>query len=50
MVLIFDGNPELGTLMWIDLGYKIFLRHLFRSKAVTTSYKTGFPSLVRNVL
>ena len=35
MVLIWDGNSEIGAHTWRNLGYFIRLRHLFRSRAVT---------------
>ena len=35
MVLILDGNSEIGTQVWSDFGYSICLRHLFRPGTVT---------------
>ena len=53
MVLILDGNTEIGTHVWSNLGYLIWLRILFRSRAVTAvnlrgkkSEKPDFPSYV----
>ena len=34
MVLILDGNSEIGAHVWSEIGAKICLRHLFRSTAV----------------
>ena len=38
MVLISDGNPEIGVHMQSDLGYLICLRHLFISRAGTNIF------------
>jgi len=35
MVLILNGNSEIGADVWIDLGYLICPRHLFKLRAVT---------------
>ena len=35
MVLILDGNSDVGAHVRIDLGVLVSLRHLFRSRAVT---------------
>ena len=35
MVLIFDGNSEIGTNVLSDFGYLFCLRHLIRSRVVT---------------
>ena len=35
MVLILDGNSEIGAHVWSNLCYLICLRHLIRSKTVT---------------
>ena len=35
MVLVLDGNPEIDTHLWSDLGYLICLRHLFGWEEVT---------------
>ena len=35
MVLIFDGNSEIGTYVLSDFGYLFCLRHLIRSRVVT---------------
>ena len=34
-VFIIDGNTEIGTHVWSNLGYLIWLRVLFRLRAVT---------------
>ena len=38
MVLILEVNSEIGVNVWSDLGYLIWLRRLFRSRAVTNQY------------
>ena len=38
MVLILDGNSEIGAHMRSDLDYLTCLRHLFRSRAITKLY------------
>ena len=35
MVLILDGNSEIGAHLWCDIGQLICLKHLFRPSAVT---------------
>ena len=55
MVLILDGNSEIGAHAWCHLCYLICLRHLYGSSAVTNlnfscSEKTYFPSYVHNMV
>ena len=53
-ILKLDGNSEIGAQVWRDLGYLIYLRHLFRSTAFTNITfffrKTYFPSYMRNIV
>ena len=35
MVLKLEGNPKIGSYVWNDHGYLIWIRHLFRLKTVT---------------
>ena len=35
MVLILDGNSEIGAHVWSDIGYSIRLSHLFSARAIT---------------
>ena len=39
MVFILDGNSEIDAHGWIDLGYEISLRHLFKSITVKNLIK-----------
>ena len=32
VILILDGNSEMGAHVWSNLGYQICLRHLYTSK------------------
>ena len=53
MVIVWNGNSEIGAHLWNDLGNLICSRHLFRPRAVTTliffsSEKNNFPSYLRN--
>ena len=34
MVLVLDGHLEIGARVWIDLGYLICVRRLFRSRGI----------------
>ena len=53
MVLILDGNPELGAQVRSNLVYLICLRHSIRSRAVTNqiffSENAYFPSSVAHL-
>ena len=39
MVLILEGNSEIGAHLWSDLGYLIWSRHFFRSRADLIFFK-----------
>ena len=52
MVLILDGNSEIGAHVKSNLSYLFCIRHLIKRKELTNptiiSDKTYFPSCVRN--
>ena len=54
MVLVLDGNSEIGAHVWSDLDYLICLRLVYiegRHKPdLVLSEKTYFPSYVRSML
>ena len=54
MMLILDGNSEIGARAWSEKGYKVCLRHLFQltvfANFLSFSKMTSFPAHLRNVL
>ena len=54
MVLVLDGNSEIGAHVWSDLDYLICLRLVYiegpHKPDLVLSEKTYFPSYVRSIL